>query len=228
MECSKCKHEAILYQPYSGQNLCGEHLVADIEAKAKRTIRQHGGIQPGDHIAVILSGNAAENALLFFLRDLIGKRRDIRVSGITAGIGKDRVALAREAGATRIALAMTLDEASVELLSDILRGDPETCLTGAHDTGGGLPTVAPFCHIPSEEIALYARIHGLAGGCPLERGNGDPLNADVKRLLGEYTRRHPAAPHAVLNLCDSLRAAGQATPDDGAHSGTEQLMKKRR
>lgn len=228
MQCSKCKREAILYQPYSGQNLCGEHLVADIEAKAKRTIRQHGGIQPGDHIAVISCGNAAENALFFFLRKLTGKRRDIRVSEILVEVREARVALAHRAGATRIACATTLNEASVEILSGILRGDPETCLTGAHDTGGGLPTVAPFCHIPSEEIALYARIHGLAGERPPETGNDYSLSADVKRLLGEYTSRHPAAPHAILNLCESLRAAGQAIHGGGAPLDTEQLMKKRR
>lgn len=226
MQCSKCKREAVIYQPYSGQHLCRDHLVADIEAKAKRTVRQHRGMQPGDHIAVILNGNAADNALLFFLRKLTEKRRDIRVSEITTEIAEDRVAFARRASATRVALATTLDDASVEILSGILQGDPVTCMSGAEDTGGGLPTVAPFGHIPSEEIALYARIHNLADRCPVEREEDDTLSSDVKNLLGEYTRHHPAAPHAIINLCDSLMAAGLTTPDSRTPSGTEQLMKR--
>ncbi len=123
---------------------------------------------------------------------------------------------------------MTLDGASVEILSGILRGDPGICLASTHNTGGGLPTIAPFCHIPSEEIALYARIHGLEGGSPLETEDDDSLRADVKRLLDEYTSRHPAAPHAVLNLCDSLREEVQVTHGKESHPGTEQLMMKRR
>ncbi|MFA5003605.1 MAG: hypothetical protein WC502_11600, partial [Methanolinea sp.] len=226
--CSKCKREAILYQPYSGQHLCREHLVADIEAKAKRTIRQHRGMLPGDHIAVILSGNAVENALLFFLRKLTGKRKDIQVSGIPAGITDDFFALASRAGATRIAVATTLDEMSVEILSGILRGDPRACLPGTDDTGETLPTIAPFCYIPSEEIARYARIHDLEGRSPLETGDDDSRYSDIKRLLGEYTSRHPAAPYAIINLCDSLKTAGWITSYDGTHPDTEQLMKKSR
>ncbi len=89
MQCDRCRREAIIFQPYSGKNLCKEHFLADAEAKAKRTIRSHQWLRPGDHIAVALSGDKKSSALLFFLKKLTGKRRDIRVSAIfiDEGIG---------------------------------------------------------------------------------------------------------------------------------------------
>ena len=82
MQCSKCRNEGIIFQPYSGQHLCREHFISDFEAKAKRAIRVHQWMQPGDHIAVAMSGDPADDALLFFFRKLTGNRRDIRVSEV--------------------------------------------------------------------------------------------------------------------------------------------------
>ncbi len=89
MQCDKCRREAIIFQPYSGKHLCREHFLADAETKAKRTIRSHQWLRPGDHIAVALSGDKKSSAVLFFLKKLTGKRRDIRVSAIfiDEGIG---------------------------------------------------------------------------------------------------------------------------------------------
>lgn len=211
MQCSKCRQEAIHYQPYSGQYLCGEHLVADIETKAKRTIRQQKGMCPGDQIAVILTGDPADKALLFFLHKLTGKRRDIRVSGIVEEVHDGLGSIAGCTGATRIALAATLEDCSAMILSGILLGEPMTEFRGRPEQTGTLPVIAPFCHIPSSEIALYSRIHGLGeSGVPAAREN-DTLNKDVKNLLGAYAHRHPAAPHAILNLGKMLAAAARET-----------------
>lgn len=83
MQCDTCRREALIFQPYSGKHLCPAHFFKDFEAKAKRTIRSHGWLRPGDHIAVALSGDAACAALLVFLKNLIQNRRDIRLSAIT-------------------------------------------------------------------------------------------------------------------------------------------------
>lgn len=82
MQCSRCGKEAVLFQTYSGQYLCRNHFVADLEAKAKRTIRAHRWLRPGDHIAVALSGDRATVALLHFLKKLTGERRDVRISAL--------------------------------------------------------------------------------------------------------------------------------------------------
>lgn len=87
MRCNKCGKEAVLFQEYSGQHLCQQHFVVDMETKAKRAIRTHHWLSPGDHIAVGLSGDAATSALLFFLKKLTAQRRDIRISAITVDEG---------------------------------------------------------------------------------------------------------------------------------------------
>ena len=87
MQCDACRREAVVFQPYSGKHLCPAHFTRDFEAKAKRTIRAHGWLRPGDHIAVALPGDAAGAALLSFLFGLTADRRDIRLSAITIDPG---------------------------------------------------------------------------------------------------------------------------------------------
>jgi uncharacterized protein (TIGR00269 family) len=87
MRCDRCKSEAIIYQQYSGLHLCGQHVAASVEAKAKRAIRTRRWMEPDDHIAVALSGNASSSALLWFLKNLTAARRDITLSAITVDEG---------------------------------------------------------------------------------------------------------------------------------------------
>jgi tRNA(Ile)-lysidine synthase TilS/MesJ len=87
MQCSACRREAIVFQPYSGKHLCPVHFTRDLEAKAKRTIRAHGWLRPGDTIAVVLEGDAASAGLLSFLFGLTRNRRDIRLCAITVDPG---------------------------------------------------------------------------------------------------------------------------------------------
>jgi len=87
MQCDACRREAEIFQPYSGKHLCQVHFFKDFEAKAKRVIRSHGWLRPGDHIAVVLSGDAPGAALLAFLANLTENRRDIRLSAITIDMG---------------------------------------------------------------------------------------------------------------------------------------------
>jgi uncharacterized protein (TIGR00269 family) len=87
MLCSKCRRQAVLYQRYSGLHLCKAHFIADFEAKAKRAIRTHRWIVPKDRIAVALSGGKDSSALLYFMKKLVGARRDITLSAITIDEG---------------------------------------------------------------------------------------------------------------------------------------------
>ncbi|MDD1716503.1 MAG: tRNA(Ile)-lysidine synthase [Methanolinea sp.] len=87
MRCSKCRRPAILYQRYSGLHLCRNHFVTDFETKAKRAIRTHHWLSPGDTIAVALSGGRSSAALLYFLRSLLSGRRDIRLLALTVDEG---------------------------------------------------------------------------------------------------------------------------------------------
>lgn len=218
MQCSKCRSEAFVFQPYSGQHLCPDHFIIDFETKAKREIRKKKGMQPGDHIAVALTGTAADDALLFFFQKLAGTRKDIGVSGIRLTGSRDELAaIARDRGFTKIARATSLEEAAVSILAEILQGKCGQCFAGALLVPGRIPVISPFCHIPAGEIMAYARIHGIEGSGESPRQENDHLYSDVQILLADYTGRHPAAPHAVLNLCEAVRTCGdldERSPDD--------------
>jgi len=85
--CSKCRRSAIIFQRYSGLHLCRAHFVSDFESKAKRAIRQHRWICPGDRIGVAISGGKDSSALLHFLVGLLRKRRDVTLTALTIDEG---------------------------------------------------------------------------------------------------------------------------------------------
>jgi tRNA(Ile)-lysidine synthase TilS/MesJ len=89
MRCSRCRREAVFYQPYSGLHLCEAHFRDDVEAKARKEIRAAGGIRRGDRIAVALSGSPESIALAHFLYRTFAGHRDQSLLAITAdeGIG---------------------------------------------------------------------------------------------------------------------------------------------
>jgi uncharacterized protein (TIGR00269 family) len=89
MKCQKCSKEAIIFQRYSGLHLCEHHFVINFEARAKRAIRKHQMVEPGDRIAVAMSGGKDSSALLYFLVSLFGKRKDVEIFAICVdeGIG---------------------------------------------------------------------------------------------------------------------------------------------
>ena len=221
MQCSKCRYPAVVFQPYSGQYLCRDHFVLDFEAKAKREIRKNRWMRPGDHIAVALTGSPGEGALLHFLSKLAANRTDLRISAVQTGnAGRHAGPIPAGPGYTRLARATSLEERAASLLTSILAGRGDRIITGDRADCGGIPEIFPFCHIPAEEILLYARIHdpGSTGSTPApEPGT---LEGDVRALLDGYTRNHPGAPHAVLNLCDSL-AGTLPDPDRPGRAGHE-------
>jgi uncharacterized protein (TIGR00269 family) len=87
MQCTKCRRPAIIYQRYSGLHLCESHFIQDMETKAKRAIRNHRWIQPGDQIGVAISGGKDSSALLYFLKKILSPRRDVDLVGITIDEG---------------------------------------------------------------------------------------------------------------------------------------------
>ena len=217
MQCSKCRNESIVYQPYSGQYLCRDHFIDDLEAKAKRTIRVQHGMQPGDIIGVPQTVDIMGRALLFFLQKLTGNRRDIRVVVIpasTAGAGYREMAGSH--GITKIAIATTLEDVAASALSDILQGNVERYFSPGPGTAGTLPRITPFSHIPAEEVKAYARVCRITGETAPLRKENDWLHTEVAAMLIDYSQRHPATPHAVLNLCESLalacRMANEVSP----------------
>ena len=236
MLCDKCRNEAVLSQPSSGRNLCGRHLAADIEVRAKRAIRSHSWIKTGDHIAVIRTGDRKSAALLIFLKKLIAGRKDIRLSAIPAGKdAKDRCwpsAVPGVAGLfsippagipepgdhetaaherpSKIALAVTLDDIASEVLARVLIGNVEYLIHPPQAAAGGIAVICPFIAIPSEELERYPDCQETGTGPAPCLPRQDPLTREVETLFRDYHSRHPATRFSLLNLAEELSSGNIA------------------
>jgi tRNA(Ile)-lysidine synthase TilS/MesJ len=224
MQCNMCRSDPVIFQPYSGRNLCRDQFIADFETRAKRAIRHHQWMRPGDHIAIPLSGDCEDSALLFFLRELTCRRRDVQISVITGNRetmcgpdGSSYEEAAERIGATSLALPTSLDEVAVSVLSRILRGLP----TPAPFRGVQYPAtdriisrIFPFSRIPAEEIVLYAYLQEV-GSDSSGTGNSCGIPHDeVRDLLDKYSSHHPATKFAVANLGHQLAGCGLNIGED--------------
>ena len=244
MRCDKCKNEAIFFQSYSGRHLCGRHLVLDIEARAKRTIRSHQWMQTGDHFAIVVSGDRKSVALLCFLKKLTADRRDIRLSAVPAregvaatggesaatmlaeSLGIPCIEMPRpgETGAaangnvTRIAMTTALDDIAQEVLAQFLFGNADRLIHPVSADGDFLPVICPFIAIPSDELDLYGEIvgEGEGTGFPPRTSPRENIPPEIAALFKDYYQRHPATKFALLHLAEQLSNDNTALVAAGA------------
>jgi len=80
--CDKCRAEAIIHQKYSGMHLCSAHFEEDVHRKIRESIRQTGIFARPARVAVALSGGKDSSTLLYALRTLFSRRRDIEFIAI--------------------------------------------------------------------------------------------------------------------------------------------------
>lgn len=132
--CSRCRLPAVIIQQYSGLSLCEEHLRRDLEAKAKRLIRQHHWVRSGRTIAVALSGRVAGCALLFFLQRLLANRRDITLTAFTLYEGDTASPALLQASALAGALGVSWQP----VLCSELTSDREGFVQHCHAAAGAL------------------------------------------------------------------------------------------
>jgi len=123
--------------------------------------------------------------------------------------------IAREHGVTKFAYGFNLDDEAQSVLMNALRGDADRLTRPVREVEGMVPRIKPFMYIPEREVALYAFLHvegfDLAG-CPYA---GDALRGDVRRILDDYTYRHPATKYSLVNLGEALREPGGLLPEEG-------------
>lgn len=181
MQCSKCQRDAIVFQPYSGLHLCDQHIIADVEAKAKRRIRAHSWLKPGDHIAVLLSGDKSTSALLYFLKKLTVHRRDIRISAITTDNGTG--APSNTSQAKRIAKVLDTELLEV-LLSEESKFGSESC-TGKNPEIPSPPLFPPLRSTLLDRIAQRHGITKIARGLCLDDAAGMVLENIIRGDVGK-------------------------------------------
>jgi uncharacterized protein (TIGR00269 family) len=82
VSCNKCRGRAIIYQKYSGMRLCSAHFEEDVHRKIRESIRETGFFAHKARVAVALSGGKDSSTLLYALKTLFSKRRDIELIAI--------------------------------------------------------------------------------------------------------------------------------------------------
>jgi tRNA(Ile)-lysidine synthase TilS/MesJ len=220
MRCDRCGRDAIVLQRYSGLRLCGDHLRAALEARARGTLRARGWIRPGDRIAVALSGGRSSCSLLRFLSAQFGMRRDLSLVAVTV----DEGCPARDMGRIRdMAGRMGVGWAGTSFAEEF------------GDAPGGIPASGDACLSPSSSARLLDRALGslaarvgatkLALGTNLDdaaravflkvlRGEGSGLVTAARPPEGGISRITPflrisdeeLALYARLNLLDPVPA----------------------
>jgi hypothetical protein len=193
MQCDKCRNETVLSQPYSGRHLCGRHLAADVEDRAKHAIRAHHWLTSGDHIVAAISGDRRGGALLCFLERLIAHRRDVRLSAILTGpaaAGSDPAA-----GTMRYAALLGIPVLAYPTLNDrataVGNGDvPDD------DTvwNSGMP-----CRSLQQKLAEKYKITKIAVGFSLD----DIALGVLEQFLrgNAYSLAHPPGAGAISVIC---------------------------
>lgn len=182
MKCSRCADEAVLFQKASGAALCMRHLTADIESRAKKEIRNKGGISSGERIFIQSSVPEAAFALRIFLSSLFQKRSDI--------------IFVRDASAASLILTdETLDDAASKLLEAVLTGTSASYLS---EEAPETRTISPLSVIPDEEIHLYAQYHGWKSEIPEDTD-------EIRVFLNRFSEERPSAKFALKNTADKLK-----------------------
>jgi len=233
MQCSKCPRDAIVFQRYSGLHLCSQHSIADVEAKAKKMIRSQGWLRPGDHIAVLLSGDQNSSALLYFLKKLTAQRRDIRITAIS--IAGRAGAQSDTSWAKQIAERLDADFLEVSWPEEV--GTRITSGTGKDRGVSSLPSQP----LLPDGIAQRHGITKIAWGLCLDDAAGVVLES-VLRGEGERLVRCSSCQDAPVRICPffSVTAAevslyaglcgcgGEQTTDldqgDGLHGDTITML----
>lgn len=88
MDCSKCDHDAVIHQAYSGSHLCEQHFTESVDRRVRRRIRKDGlvdGASPENPARWVigLSGGKDSVVLASILDDTFGRDPRIELVGLT-------------------------------------------------------------------------------------------------------------------------------------------------
>jgi len=110
--------------------------------------------------------------------------------------------IAQQHGITKIALAISLDDAAGAVLESVIRGDVER-LNG-NPCQETIPRITPFISVTAAEVSLYADLLGLGDEHAVNPEQTDGLHKDVNAMLDRFTNNHPATKYALMNLGENI------------------------
>jgi len=127
--CTLCAEPPVIRLRVPDRHLCAAHLIADVEDRAARTIRERELIKPHDRIAVAFSGGKDSTALLVCLTRLLPAWEDVSLVAITvdegiAGYRDDTIRAAEE-----VTKKLRIEHVCVSF-KDIIGDDLDTILAG--------------------------------------------------------------------------------------------------
>ncbi|MDD1655765.1 MAG: TIGR00269 family protein [Methanomicrobiales archaeon] len=86
--CSRCGAAAVYLQRTTGRHLCAGHLAEEVEARARKTMADDGGMPfAGSRVAVALSGGKDSTVLLSILHGIAREMRDLDLVAVTVDEG---------------------------------------------------------------------------------------------------------------------------------------------
>jgi uncharacterized protein (TIGR00269 family) len=85
--CDKCNARAVIFQRYSGMHLCRSHFDDDVHRKVREALRETGIFGKGAKLAIGLDGGVNSSAMLYILKNLFSKRRDIEMVAVLVDDG---------------------------------------------------------------------------------------------------------------------------------------------
>lgn len=85
--CDKCSARAIIFQRYSGMHLCRSHFDEDVHRKVREALRETRTFGKGVKMAVALDGCEGSSSLLYILKNIFSRRRDIEMTALLVDEG---------------------------------------------------------------------------------------------------------------------------------------------
>ena len=85
--CDKCNARTVIFQRYSGMHLCQSHFDDDVHRKVREALRETGVFGKGAKLAIDLDGGKNSSAMLYILKNLFSRRRDIEIVAVLVDEG---------------------------------------------------------------------------------------------------------------------------------------------
>jgi tRNA(Ile)-lysidine synthase TilS/MesJ len=117
--------------------------------------------------------------------------------------------IAQREGITRIISDRTIEDRATEILEKILRGQVEK-LFEAGSMNDPVPWIDPLGSVPRAEADLYADLVCPGSDEPACPDGGDDFSDEIKGLLEDYTRHHPATLYSVLGIGRTVNGCGRS------------------